>query len=90
MNLIKKQLYEIFTQQIKNSLDTAMNDIMWENCEEIRIHNSGYLWIKIDNISFLLTEQHKLGNVSDKPYIFGKSTILDVIQNAIQDVWIAI
>ena len=43
MNLIKKQLYEIFTQQIKNSLDTAMNDIMWENCEEIRIHNSGYL-----------------------------------------------
>lgn len=30
----------------------------------------------------MLTEQHKLGNVSDKPYIFGKSTILDVIQNA--------
>ncbi len=43
MNNIKKQLYEIFTSQIKNALDYALDDVMWDKCEEIRIHNSGYL-----------------------------------------------
>ncbi len=43
MNLIKKHLYEVFTPEIKNVLNVAMNETMWDKCEEIRIHNSGYL-----------------------------------------------
>ncbi len=82
MNIIKKQLFNIFPSELKKVLETAVKDTDWINCEEIRIYNSGYIYIKINSISFVINNKCQLSVLYDEPYLVRKGTVDEIIINA--------
>ena len=81
MNCIKKQLYYIFPTDIKNVFDVALSDNDWNNCEEIRVYNNGYICVKINSISFVINDNFQLSLCVKYPYMVRKGIVDEIINS---------